>query len=108
MMAGEHQAALQLRQLMGYSCHGGSKMFSVYGDYVHQNDGTHLDGGFTDDAQWQEYWRKLVVLPPQRFDVPLSESENDNGTQRDFLSFKWSSYCSDARVYTTRETLDKE
>jgi hypothetical protein len=46
------------------------KMFSVYGDYVHQNDGTHLDGGIADDAQWQEYWRKLVVLPPQRFDVP--------------------------------------
>eukprot|EP00978_Attheya_sp_CCMP212_P013895 scaffold35059_cov31-Attheya_sp.AAC.2 len=47
------------------------KMFTVYGDYyVHQNDGTHLDGGVTDDAQWQEYWRKLAILPPQQFDVP--------------------------------------
>ena len=26
-------------------------MFKVYGDKVHQNDGTHLDGGIADDQQ---------------------------------------------------------
>jgi hypothetical protein len=46
------------------------KLLEVYGDYIHQNDGTHLDGGIQDDAVWQEYWRKLVTLPPQRYDVP--------------------------------------
>ncbi len=46
------------------------KLLEVYGDYIHQNDGTHLDGGIKDDAIWQEYWRKLATLPPQRYDVP--------------------------------------
>ena len=46
------------------------KLLEVYGDYIHQNDGTHLDGGIKDDAVWQEYWRRLVTLPPQRYDVP--------------------------------------
>ena len=27
-------------------------MFEVYGDKVHQNDGTHLDGGIPDDKVW--------------------------------------------------------
>ena len=46
------------------------KLLEVYGAYIHQNDGTHLDGGIKDDAIWQEYWRKLATLPPQRYDVP--------------------------------------
>jgi hypothetical protein len=46
------------------------KLMEVYDDYIHQNDGTHLDGGIKDDAMWQENWRKLVVLPPQRYDTP--------------------------------------
>jgi hypothetical protein len=35
----------------------------VYGDYVHQNPGTHLDGGIADDALWQERWSRLTVYP---------------------------------------------
>ena len=27
-------------------------MDGVYGDHVHQNDGTHLNGGIADDAVW--------------------------------------------------------
>jgi hypothetical protein len=46
------------------------KLMEVYGDYIHQNDGSHLDGGIKDDAVWQEHWRKLVILPPQRYDSP--------------------------------------
>jgi hypothetical protein len=37
---------------------------------MHQNDGTHLDGGIAEDRKWQERWNKLVCLPPQRYDVP--------------------------------------
>ena len=42
----------------------------VYGDHIHQNDGTHLTGGISDDPQWQEYWRRLVVFPSKAYDVP--------------------------------------
>ena len=33
----------------------------VYGDFLHQNDGSHLDGGVVDDAIWQRCWRRLAV-----------------------------------------------
>ena len=33
----------------------------VYGDYPHHNDGSHLDGGFTDDAIWQRCWHRLAT-----------------------------------------------
>lgn len=42
----------------------------VYGDHVHQNPGTHLDGGISDDKLWQEHWSHLVVYPGQTYDAP--------------------------------------
>ena len=36
----------------------------VYGDHVHQNDATHMDGGIADDATWQGYYQWLVVYKP--------------------------------------------
>ncbi len=42
----------------------------VYGDYIHQNDRMHLDGGILDDKVWQDRWRKLIVLPSQRYNAP--------------------------------------
>jgi hypothetical protein len=48
------------------------KLMKVYGDYIHQNDGLHLDGGVQDDGAWQEGWRQLIVLPRQRNDAPSS------------------------------------
>jgi hypothetical protein len=29
------------------------KLMDVYGDYIHQNDGSQLDGDIKDDAAWQ-------------------------------------------------------
>ena len=49
---------------------GERKLMEVYGDHVYQNDGSHLDGGIADDAVWQERWKKVVGLPPQRYNVP--------------------------------------
>jgi hypothetical protein len=46
------------------------KLLDVYGDYIHQNDGTQLDGGVKDDGAWQERWQKLIALPSQGYDVP--------------------------------------
>lgn len=42
----------------------------VYGDHVHQNPGTHLHGGISDDAVWQAYWRRLIPLQPQQYNLP--------------------------------------
>ena len=46
------------------------KLASVYGEQIHQNDGSHLDGGVKDDTTWQEHWTAVMSLPPQRYDVP--------------------------------------
>jgi hypothetical protein len=46
------------------------KLDTVYGNYVHQNTGQHLDGGIANDAELQDYWKRLVVLPPQQYNAP--------------------------------------
>ena len=33
----------------------------IYGDFMHQNDGSYLDGGFTDDAIWKRRWCRLAA-----------------------------------------------
>jgi hypothetical protein len=38
-------------------------MDKVYGDHVHHNPGTHLNGGIADDSLWQEHWQQLVSFP---------------------------------------------
>ena len=73
-------------------------MDKVYGDHVHQNDGTQLDGRISDDAKWQNYWRQLVVFPTHAYEVP------SKSTGRRFISMvaelmrgirscKWNSEC---------------
>jgi hypothetical protein len=42
----------------------------VYGDHIHQNLGTQLDGGMTDDVMWQGYWQQLIACPSSTYDVP--------------------------------------
>ena len=32
------------------------RLWEVYGDWVHQNPGTHLDGGISEDGRWQAWW----------------------------------------------------
>ena len=46
------------------------RLREVYGDWVHGNLGTHLDGGITEDGRWQKWWRDLAVMPPRRYDAP--------------------------------------
>jgi hypothetical protein len=43
---------------------------SVYGDHPHHNDGRHLDGGVSGDAQWQRRWRRIAELPTTPYSVP--------------------------------------
>ena len=58
-------------------------LVGVYGDHIHYNDRTHLDGGVADAALWKRLWKKLsaqlaswYATPPgivgRRFTVLLS------------------------------------
>ena len=42
----------------------------VYGDHVHDNDGTHLSGGIVADKAWQERWKRMVQLNQRHYSVP--------------------------------------
>ena len=33
----------------------------VYGDFLHHNDGSHLDRGVPDDTIWQRRWRRIAA-----------------------------------------------
>ena len=46
------------------------KLYEVYGDNIHQNNGTNLDGGFEDAEEWAAQWRCLVSLPKKSCDGP--------------------------------------
>ncbi len=43
------------------------------GEIIHQNDGTHLSGGIADDAIWQGWWRRLLVLPAKYYKIHVSK-----------------------------------
>ena len=42
----------------------------VYGDFLHHNDGSHLDGEITDDAAWKSHWRRLAALSASWYATP--------------------------------------
>ena len=42
----------------------------VYGDLLHHNDGSHLDGGIADDAAWQRRWRRLTAQSVSWYAMP--------------------------------------
>ena len=46
------------------------KLEAVYGEKMHHDERTHLDGGVKEDGTWQSYWRPVVALPPQRYNIP--------------------------------------
>ena len=49
------------------------KLSSIYGDHIHNNDGTHMDRGISDDKLWQRLWRRTVNIPPRFYRPPLGQ-----------------------------------
>ena len=49
------------------------RLREIYGDWVHANPSTHLDGGVRDDSVWQAWWRDLAVMPSRRYDAPIGK-----------------------------------
>ena len=43
---------------------------TAYGDHVHDNAGTHLNGGVANDALWQRRWRRMAQLATTRYQAP--------------------------------------
>jgi len=50
----------------------GRRLWSVYGDTIHQNDGTHLDGGIgvAEDAKWQRLHLRVAACNLPLYDLP--------------------------------------
>jgi len=48
------------------------RLCSIYGDTIHQNDGTHLDGriGVAEDAKWQRLHLRIVACNLPLYDLP--------------------------------------
>jgi len=48
------------------------RLCSVYGDTIHQNDGTHLDGGIgvAEDAKWQRLHLRIAACNLLLYDLP--------------------------------------
>ena len=42
----------------------------VYGDWVHANPGTHMDGGVHVDSAWQAWFHDFAVMASRRYDAP--------------------------------------
>ena len=42
----------------------------VYGDFLHHNDGSHLDGGSAEDSSWQRRWRRLAAQSASWYATP--------------------------------------
>jgi hypothetical protein len=46
------------------------KLDEVYGDHVHDNDATHLDGGIPDDPQMQQWYLEVTGCPLSEYTLP--------------------------------------
>lgn len=42
----------------------------VYGDHIHNNCGSHLSGGISDDKLWRVRWNILLTLPLKQYRIP--------------------------------------
>lgn len=45
----------------------------VFGDHLHHNDGSQLDGGIIDDQVWQNFYSALNRFNPTHYDVPTNK-----------------------------------
>ncbi len=54
----------------------------VFGDHIHDNDGTHLTGGLPEevDKKWQDWYKSLIATPSRAYTL------RRNGTSKRFLS----------------------
>jgi hypothetical protein len=47
-------------------------LLGIFGNTIHQNDGTHLNGGFgiVNDAKWQRLYNRVATCSLQLYDLP--------------------------------------
>ena len=61
-----HQAFVDKNLTADNIAKSNTKIISIFGDVVHQNEGTHLDGIIKYNKEWKYHWRTLNDLPSQR------------------------------------------
>ena len=49
------------------------RLQEVYGDWVHRNPGTHLNGRIAEYRTWQGWWRYLAFMPSRRYEAPYGK-----------------------------------
>ena len=61
-----------LQQLTGAD----RKLMLTYGDTIHQNYGTQLDGDITDNAYWQSLYRRITSVMLPLYELPSGAIDN--------------------------------
>ena len=57
--------------LLGFSPESAHLLLQgVYGDFLYQNDRSHLDGRIKDDTAWQCRWRRLAAQSESWYATP--------------------------------------
>ena len=70
-MGGDATPPEENAELPGFSPESAHRLLKgVYGDFPHQNDGSHLDGGIADDAVWQRHWHQLAAQSTSWYATP--------------------------------------
>ena len=49
------------------------KLPSIYRDYLHNNNGTHMTGGVGDKAAWKCCWQRAASLPQRPYGLPMGK-----------------------------------
>ena len=62
----ESESDLEVFRLMAAD----DAIFGIYQYWLHQNPGTHLDGGIHEYGKWQSTWKNLLFFFTQRYDIP--------------------------------------
>ena len=52
------------------------KFDKVFGDHIHQNDGSHLNGGVSSDKWWKKQWIEQCYFYPQELKKDLENIYN--------------------------------
>ena len=70
-MGGDAPPPEENADLLGFNPERVHLLFQgVYGDFLHHNNRSHLDGGIADDAAWQRRWRRLAAQSASWYATP--------------------------------------
>ena len=70
-MGGDANPPEENADLLGFTLERAHLLLQgVYGDFLHHNDGSHLDRGIADDDAWQRCWRRIAAQSASWYATP--------------------------------------